>query len=303
MRPAPTQEGPIRWDLPTRAQRESNAIVLNSVKRALSDADASKYVDFLEGGSRGKGTDLGCSDLDIVVYVANFQSNQQAVDHLLQEVKLILAASVYLQLTGGVDVHMRTLGFRCVGVNGSNIACDLLLGGRDDGGKRRTDPVVLTTLQTGAARLLSPSFNHLQTRYFQMERVQFRSLCRMAKLWVREGTSLEQRSGASYTLELVMLQAWLDASQYERDQCARRGRQQPYQSLFESFLRLIVSMGSETSIVFDKYYHRNDVPQHIMNVRPLVLSLSNPVNNVMPGGDWIQQLRVAAEAELNNPAE
>ena len=40
-----------------------------------------------------------------------------------------------------------------------------------------------------------------------------------------------------------------------------------------------------------------------MSLRPLVLSLSNPVSNVVPGGDWIQQLSGAAETELNTPTE
>ena len=121
----------------------------------------------------------------------------------------------------------------------------------------------------------------------------------MAKLWVRDGTSLEQCSGASYTLELIMLQAWLEASQHERNKCARRGLRQPYQGLFQRFLRLIVDMRSEACIVIDEYYNHNDVPEVIMSLRPLVLSLSNPVNNVVPGEGWIQQLSEAAETELN----
>ena len=295
--------GPIHQHLPTRAQRESNAIVLNGVVRALRDFDANTYVDFLEGGSRGKGTDLDCSDLDIVVYVSNFQPNRQAVQHSLQEVAQILNASDHLELVRRIDVNARSLGFKCVGVNGHHVACDLLLGGRVDEGELRTDPVVLATMPANVASFSSPSFNHLQTQYFQRGRAQFRSLCRMAKLWVREGTSLEQCSGASYTLELIMLQAWLEASQQERDECARRGQQQPYQGLFQRFLRLIVGMRSEACIVFDEFYNHSDVPEGIISLRPLVLSLSNPVSNVVPGTDWIQQLSEAAETELNTPAE
>ena len=214
-----------------------------------------------------------------------------------------MTASDHLELAGRIDVHARSLGFKCVGVNGHHVACDLLLGGRDDEGEPRTDPVALTTVPANVASLYSPSFNHLQTRYFQNSRAQFRSLCRMAKLWVREGTSLEQCSGASYTLELIMLQTWLEASQRERNECARRGARQPYQGLFKRFLRLIVLMRSEACIVIDEYYNHNDVPEHIMSLRPLVLSLSNPVSNVVPGGDWIQQLSGAAETELNTPTE
>ena len=51
------------------------------------------------------------------------------------------------------------------------------------------------------------------------------------------------------------------------------------------------------------YYNHNDVPGHIISLRPLVLSLSNPVNNVVPSRDWIQQLSKAAETELNTPVE
>lgn len=291
--------GPIQQHLPTRAQRESNAIVFNGVMRALRDYDANMYVDFLEGGSRGKGTDLDCSDLDIVVFVSNFQPNRQAVRCSLQAVATILTASDHLELAARIDVHARSLGFKCVGVNGHRVACDLLLGGRDDEGERRNDPIVLTTMPANVANLSSPSFNHLQTRYFKGGRTQFRSLCRMAKLWVRDGTSLEQCSGASYTLELIMLQAWLEASQHERNKCARRGQRQPYQGLFQRFLRLIVDMRSEACIVIDEYYNHNDVPEVIMSLRPLVLSLSNPVNNVVPGEGWIQQLSEAAETELN----
>ena len=58
-------------------------------------------------------------------------------------------------------------------------------------------------------------------------------------------------------------------------------------------------MRSEACIVIDEYYNHNDVPEVIMSLRPLVLSLSNPVNNVVPGEGWIQQLSEAAETELN----
>ena len=42
-------------------------------------AESSDYPDFLESGSRGKGTDVGCSDLDVVIYVRGFEPTEAFV--------------------------------------------------------------------------------------------------------------------------------------------------------------------------------------------------------------------------------
>ena len=196
----------IKSYLPTRAERESNVNVLNSVTRTLFASGS--YLEVLEGGSRGKGTDLGCSDLDMVMYTQGFRPERVFVASTLRNVKQLLETSEFLELTGRFDVHVRSIGFQAVGINGHTVKCDLLLGGYDEDGNRPEQPSILASMsycsQGSAAALFSPSFNHLQVRLFQEMPPAFRTLCRMAKVWLRNGTGVEGRSGASYMLELIV---------------------------------------------------------------------------------------------------
>ena len=58
----------------------------------------------------------------------------------------------------------------------------------------------------------------------------------------------------------------------------------------------------DACLTFDNYFSVEDVPEDIINLRPLVLSLSNPVSNTVMGGEdqarWLDQLSSAASSEL-----
>lgn len=290
----------------SRAQLLETTSAANNIRLALVDASLIEGrcdVDFLVGGSRGKDTSIGPeADLDIVIHLQAFQPEEEFVQGVLARVDGILSSSGRIEIWN-VRVLSRSLSFdcRCSGalVSNEEMKVDLLVGGLDESGARLTQPNIMTRENQF---WYSPSFNHLQIRYFAQMPREFKALCRMAKRWFQDGSGVRPKQGKSYMLELCMLKVWTDASDAEKMILSSSKSISKFQRLFHEFLRLISNF-HEARIVFEHFYQRSDVPVHLTSDFPHIISISNPFSDT--GLLWrnedagLQALRSAAAHELD----
>ena len=113
----------------------------------------------------------------------------------------------------------------------------------------------------------------------------------MAKVWARDGARVHDAS--SYMLELVMLAA------YDKTPPKQRGN---YQIVFHNFLLKVKSL-TQARIFFTKYIG-NGIPAEMLGRTPIVLSLSDPFNNLAGprSAHQVQSLQDAAKKELDGDA-
>ncbi|KAJ1450966.1 hypothetical protein M885DRAFT_570584 [Pelagophyceae sp. CCMP2097] len=298
---------PLKPHVPTRKQRWPTALVLNGIRRAFEAVDkgaaGAEWLSVLEAGSRGKGTELNKSDLDVVLSIRGFEPTTAFVSAALERARNVLRrAGAVLSVVSEIKVSPRALHFTCE-AGGASVDCDVLLGGLDAAGKPRDRPQELSEAYDPKGRdvtcfLLSASFNHLQIRHFKRMPPEFRTLCRMAKVWQRDGAKVPKCS-SSYLLELVVLEAWVAQAQAREPHEPKPQDHEPesYQLVFRRFLELVERL-PDASLVFEHFYERSDVPEQILRMKPLVLSLSNPVVNTVHPKFEVAALRAAAAAEL-----
>ena len=277
----------LQQHMPTHDEREANASVFQSIRLTFENAWAADGVRVLEAGSRGKGTDLGCSDLDVVVHVIRRDSDSSEEEFVKRKLRsacevLRVADDLYFSRNGRPMVGVRSVKMAC-DFEGKTVACDVLIGVLDIHGSYLTNPTSQTELSNRNAFWRSPSFSHLQKSFFHQAPPAFRSLCRMAKVWLREGTDVDFK--CSYLLELVMLKAFHQTPSRQK---------KLYQVVFCSFLQLMTRL-ADTEIFFTTYYR--SVTEG-MNA-PFVVSLSDPTSNVL-NRTRIDILVAAAASELGN---
>lgn len=281
----------LRPHLPTRAERSANVTVLHAICSTFKTSWGTKVL-VLEGGSRGKSTDLGCSDLDVVVHVARaagtdpktfMQDYLHAACELLRGLRC--AGHEALEICRTPMVGTRAVEFECR-CNGHLVKCDVLIGVLDDSGGHLTHKptCIQSTLSREASFYMSPSYNHLQKSHFRQKPCEFMMLCRMAKLWLRDGTELDFK--CSYMLELVMLKAWNQARPNDRSS---------YQSMFHRFLEILSDLHS-ARIIFTTYYRKSDVPESLTQGHHII-SLSDPTVETLRR-DNVKALEKAAKDEI-----
>jgi hypothetical protein len=157
--------------MPTHADRMANVAVLQSIRLHFESAWAADGVKVLEAGSRGKGTNLGCSDLDVVVHVIredSSSSEEEFVKGKLQRACESLRAADDLVFSNDGRPRIGTRSIKLSLIRDSRkVVCDVLIGvlGRDGNYLPRAS--LQTELSSRNAFWLSPSFSHLQKQYFK----------------------------------------------------------------------------------------------------------------------------------------
>ena len=281
----------LRPHLPTNAERQATVTVLQAIRVTFTSKWGTQ-VQVLEGGSRGKSTDLGCSDLDIVVHVARAANPDPKtfVEGYLQKACKLLkdlrcAGGGALEIRQAPKVGMRAVEFECQ-CNGHLVKCDVLIGALDDSGHylKHQPTSIQSTLSREGSFYMSPSYNHLQKSHFKKMPLKFKMLCRMAKLWLKDGAKLDFK--CSYMLELVMLKAWNEASRADRSS---------YQPMFYRFLQILTDL-HRARIIFTTFYRKRDVPESLTQAHHII-SLSDPTSQTLRKEN-VMALENAAKNEI-----
>jgi hypothetical protein len=126
--------------------------------------------------------------------------------------------------------------------------------------------------------------------HYRQQGKEFQTLCRMAKLWLRDGTNLNIK--CSYMLELIMLKVWHES----RHEVNKISTQAKYQAMFCTFLQYMADL-KHTRVIFRTYYSRKDVPQRLTQGQHYIISVSDPTVNTL-SREHIEDLQSAARDEL-----
>ncbi|XP_021953654.1 2'-5'-oligoadenylate synthase 1A [Folsomia candida] len=241
------------------------------------------------GGSMGKGTAIGDTDFDVVVFLNDHEPpfRQRIFDKMLAALKTVRGYSFIKKTRYSIRFKIRinrlTLDFDLLP------AQNLLDHAKHSSDMARQQAVEVRHRMGNFARpsVFSTSLAEQTILFMKKKPDDVVKVIKLARHWNQQIRIDEKVHGRSYMVELVA--AWAQ-------------KDQPVGSLFERFVRFLREMEdfSNLRIFFGHHYCKFSIPEDVWKQTPLVMDPCNPYNNLAEGitPDVIENFQSAATRSL-----